>query len=197
MLTGIKGERICERLPDYLILRNAVAAQQRDKSEAELSAHGETMMKQTLPAPREAGAVSGLEAFRRQFDRLFDDFAVPALHLGNGALMPEIDYAETDKDIVVTAELPGVDAKDVEISLTDGALTVRGEKKIERDEKKASYRLTERSYGAFERVMRLPDGIDPEKAKAEYDKGVLKITLPKNDAMRAKSRKIEIKTAAQ
>ena len=83
-------------------------------------------MKQTLPAPREsAGAFHGLEAFRRQVDRLFDDFAVPSLRCG---LVPEVDYAETDKDVIVTVELPGVDAKDVDISLTDGALTIRGEK---------------------------------------------------------------------
>ena len=155
-------------------------------------------MKQTLSVPHGgAGAINGLQIFRRQIDRLFDDFAAPMLGFGNGELLPEMDYAETDKDIVVTAELPGVDAKDVDISLTDGALTIRGEKKSERDERKANYRLTERSYGSFERSMRLPDGIDAEKAKAEFEKGVLKVTLPKSEAMRAKSRKIEIKTTPQ
>lgn len=155
-------------------------------------------MKQTLPTPREsAGSLYGLEAFRRQFDRLFDDFAAPSLRFGNGDLMPEIDYAETDKEIVVTAELPGVDAKDVDISLSDGALSIRGEKKSERDEEKANYRLTERSYGAFERTMRLLADIDADKVKASFEKGVLKVTLPKSEAARAKSRRIEIKAAAQ
>ena len=158
----------------------------------------EVIMKHTLPAQRESGgALGGLEAFRRQFDRLFDDFAVPALRFGHGALMPEMDYAESDKEIVVTAELAGVDGKDVEISLTDGALTIRGEKKSERDEEKADYRLSERSYGSFERTMRLPDGIDVDKAKADFQNGVLKVTLPKNEAIRARSRKIEIKTVTQ
>lgn len=153
-------------------------------------------MKQTPPAPREsAGAPQGLAAFRRQFDRLFDDFSVPMLRFGNGDLLPEMDYAETDKDIVVTAELPGVDAKDVEISLSDRTLSIRGEKKSERDEKDADYRLTERSYGSFERTMSVPDGIDADKVSAAFDKGVLKVTLPKSEAMRAKSRKIEIKSA--
>lgn len=155
-------------------------------------------MKQTVPATREsAGPVNRFEAFRRQFDRLFDDFAAPMPRFGSGNLMPEMDYAETDKDIVVTAELPGVDDKDVDISLADSVLTIRGEKKSERDEENANYRLTERSYGAFERSMRLPDGIDPDKVKAEFGKGVLKVTLPKSEAMRAKSRKIEVKTTAQ
>lgn len=154
-------------------------------------------MKQTLPAPREsAGALNGLEAFRRQFDRLFDDFAPPMLRFGNGDLVPEMDYAETDKEIVVTAELPGVAAEDVEISLSDRTLRIRGEKKSERDEEKANYRLTERSYGSFERAMSVPEGIDADKVKAEFDNGVLKVTLPKNEAMQAQSRKIEIKTAS-
>jgi HSP20 family protein len=155
-------------------------------------------MKQTLPAPREsAGAFHGLEAFRRQVDRLFDDFAVPSLRFGSSGLVPEVDYAETDKDVIVTVELPGVDAKDVDISLTDGALTIRGEKKSERDEKKAHYRLTERSYGAFERTMRIPDGVDADKVRADFENGVLRVTLPKTEASRAKSRKIEVKAMPQ
>ena len=95
-------------------------------------------MKHTLPSARPSAApINGLEAFRRQFDRLFDDFASPMLGFGNGDLMPQTDYAETDNEIRVTAELPGVDAKDVEITLSDGALRIRGEKKFERDEEEA------------------------------------------------------------
>ena len=153
-------------------------------------------MKHTLPSARPSAApINGLEAFRRQFDRLFDDFASPMLGFGNGDLMPQTDYAETDNEIRVTAELPGVDAEDVEITLSDGALRIRGEKKFERDEEEAEYKLSERSYGSFERIMRIPEGVDADKVKADFSKGVLKVTLPKNANMRSAGRKIEIKTA--
>lgn len=153
-------------------------------------------MKQTLQVARQSAApINNLTTFRRQFDRLFDDFAFPALRFGNGDLMPQTDYAETDKAIVVTAELPGVDAKDVEITFADGTLSIRGEKKSEREEEKADYWLSERSFGSFERIMRIPNGVDADKVKAEFANGVLTVTLPKNPGTEAKSQKIEIQTA--
>lgn len=153
-------------------------------------------MKQPLPVARQKAApITDLTSFRRQFDRLFDDFATPMLRFGAGDLMPEVDYAETDTSIVVTAELPGVDPKDVDITFSDGALAIRGEKKSEREEEKADYWLSERSFGSFERVMRIPNGVDADKVVAAFANGVLTVTLPKSPSAEAKAQKIEIKTA--
>jgi HSP20 family protein len=137
-------------------------------------------------------------ALRRELDRLFDDFGAGALPSwnGNGQFLPEADYAETDKDIVVTAELPGVDEKDVEVTLNDDVLTIRGEKRSQRDEKNERYQLAERSYGSFERSMSVPRGIDADKIKATFDKGVLKVTLPKPAELQAQRHQIKISSAA-
>jgi HSP20 family protein len=128
-------------------------------------------------------------------DRLFEDFGATAAtpFSFNGLLAPEIDYAEAGDNIVVTTELPGVDQKDVEISLDDDVLTIRGEKKSSRDEKKENYRYAERTFGSFERRIAVPTGIDAEQAKAEFAKGVLKITLPKPAHAAAEVKKIAIK----
>jgi HSP20 family protein len=150
--------------------------------------------------PSTKQTVSPTDFFHREFDRLFDNFGLAAFRAGEwagaGRVTPEIDYAETDKEIIVTAELPGVDAKDVDVSLQNSELTIRGEKRSQRDEKKENYRFTERTYGAFERMITVPEGIDPAKVKADFDKGVLKVTLPKPAEMHAKRHKIEVKAPA-
>ena len=134
-------------------------------------------------------------ALRREMDRLFEDFGATSMtpFAGNGLLAPEIDYAEAGGNIVITTELPGVDQKDVEISLDDDVLTIRGEKKSSRDEKKENYRYAERTFGSFERRIALPTGIDADQAKAEFSKGVLKITLPKPAHVSSETKKIAIK----
>jgi HSP20 family protein len=143
------------------------------------------------------GSLAPIAALRREMDRLFENFAPRFLEFnGQEALLPDTDFAETDKEIVVTAELPGVDPKDVEISLQNNVLTIRGEKRSQRDEKKEHYQFAERSYGSFERAMTVPDGIDAAKVEAKFDKGVLKVTLPKPPELQAKRQKIEIKSAA-
>jgi HSP20 family protein len=115
-------------------------------------------------------------------------------------IVPSVDVAETDKEIEITAELPGLERKDVEISLEDDVLTIRGEKKTEsvQDNKKdgdnKNYHLNERSYGVFYRVLQLPPGIDPSSVKATMSNGVLKITIPK--PARTQAKKIEVKEAA-
>ena len=93
--------------------------------------------------------------------------------------MPSIDVRETDTDLVVEAELPGMDEKDVSVTLSNDVLTLKGEKKSEREEKKEDYHVMERSYGSFQRSFRLGDTIDPDKVTAAFDKGVLKVTLAK------------------
>lgn len=155
-------------------------------------------MKNNLPASASESRFAmapSISALRRQFDRLFDDFGAGAAFAdwnGNGRLLPEADYAETDKEIVITADLPGVDQKDVEITLEDDLLTIRGEKRVERDEKKERYQLCERSYGAFERSMSVPHGIDADKIKATFDKGVLKVTMPKPAELQTLRKQIKI-----
>lgn len=108
---------------------------------------------------------------------------------------PPTDIDESDKDYTVSIELPGLDANDIELSVGDSMLTVKGEKKSEREEEEKGYHLAERSYGRFERSFRLPEGVDTEKIDAAFDKGVLKITLPKRPEAQKKARKISVKGA--
>lgn len=138
-------------------------------------------------------------SLQREIDRLFDDFARGFGTLaaaGNGSLMPSMDISETDKEFVITAELPGLERKDVEISLEDNVLTIRGEKKVETppDDKKTNVHVSERSYGVFYRVLELPFSIDPSSVQAVMSKGVLKVAIPK--PARPESKKIEVKEAA-
>ena len=105
-----------------------------------------------------------------------------------------MDVTETDKQIEITAELPGLEEKDVQINLADNVLTIRGEKKAEKEEKDKTYRLVERSYGSFVRSLELPQGVNADAIKASIDKGVLTVTVPKPAPAQAK--KIEVKAAA-
>jgi HSP20 family protein len=102
---------------------------------------------------------------------------------------------ENTNTITVEAELPGVDEKDVSVTVANGMLTIKGEKKQQKEEKTENYYLAERSYGAFERSLRLPDSIDDTKVEAKFDKGVLKVTAAKKPEAVKAERKIEIKKA--
>lgn len=137
-------------------------------------------------------------SLQREIDRLFEDFTrgFPAMGNGHGlvpTMTPTMDVAETDKAIEVTAELPGLEDKDVQINVADNVLTIKGEKKAEKEEKDKNYRLVERSYGSFERSLGLPDGVDADAIKASIDKGVLKVTIPKPAPSKVK--KVEVKAA--
>jgi HSP20 family protein len=146
---------------------------------------------------RTALAINPFGFLQREIDRLFDDFARGGLEApAQVNLAPSIDVAETDKEIVVSAEMPGLERKDVEISLENDLLTIRGEKKIEtqKDDKSKNYHVSERSYGMFYRVLQLPLGVDPSKVQATMANGVLKITIPK--PARSEAKKIEVKEAA-
>ena len=101
---------------------------------------------------------------------------------------------DAEKAYEVTAELPGIDDKNIEVTLSDDVLTIKGEKREEKEEKERNYQLSERLYGAFERSFEMPEGVDTEKVEARFDKGVLKITLPKKPEALKKEKKIEIKT---
>ncbi len=111
-----------------------------------------------------------------------------------GGTAPSVDVKETDKAYEVTAELPGMSEKDIELSLSDGLLTLKGEKRSEKEEKEENYHLTERRYGSFSRSFRLPGTVDEGKVIAEFEKGVLTVTLPKTAAAQKKSRKIDVKS---
>ena len=136
-------------------------------------------------------------SLQREIDRLFDNFTqgFPALSTGGAAeLLPNLDVTETDKQIEITAELPGLEEKDVQVNLADNVLTIRGEKKAEKEEKDKAYRLVECSYGSFVRSLELPDGVNADAIKASIDKGVLKVTVPKPAPAQVK--KIDVKAAA-
>jgi HSP20 family protein len=136
-----------------------------------------------------------LLSLHREVNRLFDDafrgFGVPALAgFDHAAGWPHVELGETDKELRVTAELPGLDEKDVEISVEEGALTLRGEKRSEVEDKDRGY--SERSYGRFERRIGLPKGIDRDQASASFRNGVLTVTLPKTEAANEDVRRIPI-----
>jgi HSP20 family protein len=138
-------------------------------------------------------------SFRQQVDRLFDDFLVPGeprsfAASNQAAVWPSVDVDENDKAYVVTAELPGIDRKDVELDLRDNLLTLRGEKREERKEENGGRRYVERSFGRFERSIPLAAEIDADKVDANFRDGVLRITLPKNAKAQDKSRRIDIKS---
>jgi HSP20 family protein len=150
---------------------------------------------------REVGAAEDpFTAMRREMDRLFDEmtrgFGLPRTATGEPVLAPRVDVRETEDAIVVQAELPGVDEKDVEIEFADGVLTIRGEKKLERteEEKEKGYYLMERSYGAFLRRIPMPVEIDENAIEASFEKGVLTVTLPKKPEVQPK--RIQIRTGS-
>jgi HSP20 family protein len=123
-------------------------------------------------------------------DRFFDDF-FPEKHLDETrAWMPSIDVAESDDAFTVKAEVPGMDKNDLDITLTDGLLTIKGEKKNERKEEKENYHLMESSYGSFSRTLRLPVDVELNAVDAKYKDGVLTIVLPKAEKVQPK--KIEV-----
>lgn len=156
-------------------------------------------------------AARPLEDLRREIDRLFDDFfsfsdypwtplsrrlfglrPFEELATHYGRLAPRLDFAETDKDYVLSAELPGMGEGDIEVTVSEGVLTLKGEKKEAKEEKKKSYYLSERRYGALRRSISLPEGVDQDKIAATFDKGVLTITLPKLPAKRKPVKKIAV-----
>jgi HSP20 family protein len=140
-----------------------------------------------------AGGVSRL---RREMDRVFEDFFGPrgwGLQPCTEEWAPPLDVAETADKVVVKSEIPGMDPKEIDLSLTGDQLTIKGEKKSEREETKENYHVTERSYGSFARSVTLPAAVEADKIEARYEKGVLTITCPKKEVVKPKA--IEIKSA--
>ena len=107
-----------------------------------------------------------------------------------------VDLAEPDTAYEITAELPGLDEKNIEVNLANGGITIKGQKKEEVEEKKKDYYVSERSYGSFERYFDLPDGVDADNIGATFKNGVLKVTMPKTAEAQKPAKKIEVKAAA-
>jgi HSP20 family protein len=135
--------------------------------------------------------MSGFFGGSRLPTRLFDFEPLPRLRF-DGALAPRVDVSETEQAIELSAELPGMEEKDVELVVQDDVLTIRGEKKFEKEEKKKNYHMVERQYGSFQRSFTLPDIVDSAKIAAKFEKGVLTITMPKTAKAKEKTRKIQI-----
>jgi HSP20 family protein len=131
---------------------------------------------------------------QREIDRLFEDFTRGFPAIRGQDLTPSLDVTETDKQIEITAELPGLEEKDVQINVSDNLLTIKGEKNAEKEQKDKNYRLVERSYGSFSRTLELPAGVNADQIKASIAKGVLTVTVPKPAP--AQTKKIEVKAAA-
>jgi HSP20 family protein len=153
--------------------------------------------RRNVPAPRGRND-HPMEAFQQEINRLFDDFfRTPSFFGGNDAVatMPRLDVSESEREYEITAELPGIEEKDVDLTLADNMLTIRGEKKASREEKHKSYYLSERTFGAFQRAIPLPAEVDKDKVEARFKNGVLTVRLPKSPEAQAKTRRIEVKAA--
>ena len=154
--------------------------------------------RKNLPAlfARPSWALGRFSDWPSEVERFFDDVARrrwPASFNGDEAFNPSIDVAETGDAIDVTAELPGCELKDVDISVTGQTITIRGEKKSEKETKGKNWQMSERSYGSFSRQIPLDFSVDPAKVEATFDKGVLKVHVPKPPEAKSETKKIAIK----
>jgi HSP20 family protein len=160
-------------------------------------------------APAEHDWMS-FDSLRREVDRLFDDFwpfgwRLPSRRasfeldipkaLGNWSVNPAFDLVEKDKEYEITAELPGIDEKNVEIKLSNHLLTIKGEKSESKEEKQKDYYLSERRFGSFQRSFQVPDGVDGDKIEATFAKGLLTVRLPKTAEARNAEKRISVKAA--
>lgn len=179
----------------------------------------EGVSKPARQAPSAAGARPEnlrhpFAALRSEIDRLFDSFwrgagtGGAARRAGTepqplwqaegsfGFAAPAIDLVEAEKEFRITAELPGMDVSSVELAVAGDVLTIKGEKKDEREEKTENYHLSERRFGSFRRSFQLPPGVDRDRIEASFDKGVLTVTLPKTAEAAAQQRRIDIRQGA-
>jgi HSP20 family protein len=159
-------------------------------------------------APARNEGWAPFDTLRKEIDRLFDDFRpfdwrLPAARfdfdlprLGSGwAVSPAFDVVDKDDRYEITAELPGIDEKNVDIRLTNHTLTIKGEKREEKEEKDKDYYVSERRFGSFQRSFRIPEGVDADKVDASFSKGVLTVKLPKTAEAKSAAKKIEVKAA--
>jgi HSP20 family protein len=151
------------------------------------------------------------EGLRHEIDRVFDEFGRGSWRSPfrrspfdvepfwrremSWASVPAVDIAQKETEYEITAELPGMDESNIELKVSNGVLTIKGEKKEEKEEKKKDYYLSERRYGSFERSFRVPEGVDQDKIDARFKNGVLTMTLPKTPAAQKQEKKIPVKAA--
>ena len=167
-------------------------------------------VKQTAPAPTPAPSPDMWRSFRQEMDRLFDrfsGFSLPSIRHWFDAEpawtykssfsfpVPAVDVTEGDKEFKVTAELPGLEEKDIDVKVSNHTLTIKGEKSYEKGEKDKDHHVSERAYGSFQRSFALPSGVDRDKIAANLEKGVLTVTLPKTAEAQKQQKKIEVKSA--
>jgi HSP20 family protein len=161
--------------------------------------------------PAKASVPDTWQSFRNEMDRVFDRFSgafgwpslrrmfdvEPAWRYESSFSFPSpaVDMTEDDKAYKVTAELPGLESKDIDVSVTGDVLTIKGEKQQEKEQKEKNYYVSERSYGSFQRSFMLPQGVEANKIAADLSKGVLTITLPKTAEAQKQAKKIEVKAA--
>jgi HSP20 family protein len=168
------------------------------------------MAKQAKEVSKKSESTKAPSLFGGDIDRLFDEFSrgmmttpfyrramgwepFRRLEKASGVMTPDIDVTETDREIRITAELPGMTDKDIAVEMSGDRLTIRGEKKEEHEETDKDYHVSERRYGSFRRSLRLPDSVDGAKVDAQMKDGVLTVVLPKSDAAKNKARKVAIK----
>jgi len=146
------------------------------------------------------GSESPFSELQKEMNRLFENFSENMFSLsptrrnqpGISAAFPKMDVSETEKEFKVSAELPGMDEKDIDVSVSNEVLTIKGEKKAEKEEKKPNYYRMERSYGTFHRSIPLPSEVKKDQIKASFKKGILNIVLPKSEKAVKESKKIKI-----
>ena len=150
----------------------------------------------SVPVKRDE--VDPFALLRRRMDDMFEGFLhgfdLRPFESRSGVFSPSIDVVENDKDIRISAELPGMEEKDIDVSLSRDSLTIKGEKREEKEDKGKGYYRMERSYGSFSRTVPLPSEIDQDKVKATFKKGVLTVTLPKTEKAIKETKRIDIKT---
>jgi HSP20 family protein len=162
------------------------------------------------PAPARATGGDLFQSFRNEVDRLFDQFwretgsGLPSLRRMfesesfrrepvSGFATPMVDVSEDDKAFHITADLPGLTEKDINVTLSGDTLTIGGERREEREQQDRNYHFSERRFGSFRRAFSLPAGVDHDKIEANFKNGVLAVTLPKTQAAMQQQKKIEVK----
>jgi HSP20 family protein len=142
-----------------------------------------------------------LLSMQREMDRLIRRLGfgtTPESEVETFAWMPRIDVKTSGDDMVVYAELPGLDRDDIDVEVTDGVLTIKGERKSEKESEKEGWLIRERSYGAFQRSLVLPEGVNPEAIRADYKDGVLEVHVPKAaEALKPKTHRIALGTGSK
>ncbi len=156
------------------------------------------------PEQRASADVSPVAFLHQEIDRMFDDFwgRWPAFGLGRNfssgltgdILKPTLDLSASEKEYIISVEIPGVDEKDVKLEMADDTLTIRGEKKLEKEEKEKNYYRMERSYGSFQRVLSLPADADQDSVKAKFKKGILTVKMAKKAMPESYVKRIEVKS---